>query len=37
MLAASCMEMDMVLDSRRGRLFLLGLCLGFAGGGRLQY
>jgi len=37
MLAASRMELDMVLDSRCGRLFSLGLPLGFAGGGRLQY
>jgi len=37
MLAASCKELDMVLDSRRGCLFSLGLCLGFAGGGRLRY
>jgi len=31
MLAGSRMELDMVLDSRRGRLFLLGLHLGFPG------
>jgi len=37
MLAAFRMELDMVLDSHRSRLFLLGLCLGFAGGGRLRY
>ena len=37
MLVASRMELDMVPDSRRGRLFLLGLRLGFAGGGRQRY
>jgi len=37
MLAASHMEVDMVLDSRRGHLILLGLRLGFAGGGRPQF
>jgi len=37
MLVASCVELDMVLDSRRGRRFSLGLRSGFAGGGRLQY
>jgi len=37
MLAASCMEWNMVIDSRRGRLFLLDLCLGFAGGGTLWF
>jgi len=37
MLAASCMELDMVPDSRRGCLFSLGLRVGFAGGGRLRY
>jgi len=37
MLAASRMELDMVLDSRRGRVFSLGLRLGFVGGGRLRY
>jgi hypothetical protein len=37
MLAASRMELNMVLDSRRGRLFSLGLHLGFTGGGVLQY
>ena len=36
MLAASRMELDMVLDSRHSRLFSLGLHLGFAGAGRLQ-
>jgi hypothetical protein len=35
--AAFRMEWDMVLDSRRGRLFSLGLRLGFTGGGRLRY
>jgi len=37
MLAASHMELDMVRDSRRGCLFLLGLRLEFTGGGRLRY
>jgi len=37
MLAASRMELDMVLDSCRSRLFSLGLRLGLAGGGRLRY
>jgi len=37
MLAASRMELDIVLESRRGHLFSLGLHLGFAGGGRLRY
>jgi len=37
MIAASHMELEMVLDSRRGRLFSLGLRLGFAGGCRLRY
>jgi len=37
MLAASRMELDMVRNSRRTRLFLLGHRLGFTGGGRLQY
>jgi len=37
MLAASRMELNKVLDSRGGRLFLLGLCLGFAGEGRPRY
>jgi hypothetical protein len=37
MLAASRMELDMVLDSHRGHLFSLGLRLGFPGGGRLLY
>jgi len=32
-LAACRMELDMWLDSRRGPLTLLGLRLGFAGGG----
>ena len=36
MLAASRMELDMVLDSCCGRFFSLGLRLGFAVGGRLQ-
>jgi hypothetical protein len=35
MLAASRMELNMVLDNRRGGLFSLGLRLEFAGGGRL--
>jgi len=37
MLAACRMELDMVLDSRCGHLFSLGLRLGFAGGGKLVY
>jgi len=37
MLAASHMELDMVLDSHCGHLFSLGRRLGFAGGGRLRY
>ena len=37
MLATSRVELEMVLDSRRGRLFSLGRRLGFAGGGRLRY
>jgi len=37
MLTASCMELDMVLDGRRGPLIWLGLRLGFDGGCRLLY
>jgi len=37
MLAASCIELDLVLDSCRIRLFSLGLRLRFAGEDRLQY
>ena len=37
MVAASRMQLDMVFDSRRGRLFSLGPRLGFTGGGRLWY
>jgi hypothetical protein len=31
------MELNMGIDSRHGRLFLIGLRLGFTGGGRLRY
>jgi len=37
MLQESRMELDMVLDSRRGRHFSISLHLRFAGGGRLWY
>jgi hypothetical protein len=37
MLAASGMELNMLLDSRRGRLFLLGIYLRFDGGSRLRH
>jgi len=37
MLAASRMELDIVLDSRCGRIFSLGLRLGFTGRGKLRY
>jgi len=35
MLTASRMELDIVLDGRCGPVILLGLRLGFAGGGTL--
>ena len=37
MLAASHMELNMVVDSRSGGLFLLGRRLGLAGGCRMRY